>query len=189
VLVLASASPRRRQLLAWLGVDFALATPDVDERVEAGESATALVARLARSKAAAVAVLRLHDWVLAADTVVEIDGALLGKPADAADAVAMLERLAGREHRVVTGFALLRPGGGVQTEDQVTTRVHFRSVALSVLTAYVASGEPMDKAGAYAVQGRGAGLIERVEGSFTNVIGLPLDAVGCALAEAGLLAV
>jgi septum formation protein len=135
----------------------------------------------------AVSGRRPEAWVLAADTIVEIDGVMFGKPADSAEAAAMLARLAGREHRVATGFAVLAPGGRVQAAERVVTRVVFRPLDRGVIDAYVASGEPEGKAGAYAIQGLGAGLIERIEGSFTNVIGLPLVEVRRALEEAGLL--
>ena len=188
VLVLASASPRRQQLLAWLGVPYHVLPAEVDERPLPHEAAADLVLRLARAKAAAVAVRRPADWVLAADTIVEIDGAMLGKPADTGDAARMLARLAGREHRVATGFALVRPGGAVHSAELVLTQVRFRPLDTRAIERYVASREGDDKAGAYAVQGLGAGLIERIDGSFTNVIGLPLVEVGRALEEAGLLA-
>src|SRR5438094_277480 len=146
------------------------------------------VLRLARAKAAAVAARRPADWVLAADTIVEQGGVMLGKPADAGDAARMVGQLAGREHRVATGFALVGPGGGVHAAEVVLTRVRFRRLDARAIERYVASREGDDKAGAYAVQGFGAGLIESIEGSFTNVIGLPLVEVGRALEEAGLLA-
>jgi septum formation protein len=135
-----------------------------------------------------VAARRPADWVLAADTVVDVDGTLLGKPGSPDEAGDMLRRLAGCEHRVVTGFTLLAPGLRVVTEAVVTTRVRFRPLDDVAVATYVESGEPADKAGAYAIQGVGAGLIDRIDGSFTNVIGLPLVEVGRALAEAGLLA-
>src|SRR5262249_25603505 len=127
-------------------------------------------------------------WLLAADTTVELDGTIFGKPTDRDDAARMLGHLAGREHRVATGFALLAPGGGLRTTQVVVTRGLFRPLDARAIATYVATGEPDGKAGGYAIQGLGAGLIERVEGSFTNVIGLPLIEVAHALAEAGLLA-
>lgn len=187
MLVLASASPRRHELLRWLVAEFEIDVPAVDESSPAGEEAASLVRRLARAKAAAVAERRPSAWVLGADTIVELDGEVLGKPADAEEAVRMLARLSGREHRVYTGVALLGPGGR-HDEDTVCSRVVFRPLDPARIAAYVATGEPLDKAGAYAVQGRGAGLIERVVGSFTNVIGLPLTEVGRLLGGAGLLA-
>jgi septum formation protein len=186
VLVLASASPRRRQLLAWLLPEYDVDAAEIDERPEPGEAPHALVRRLAHGKALAVAARRPEAWVLAADTIVEIDGEVLGKPVDAGEALTMLERLAGREHRVATGFTLLAPGGRVLADDVVLSRVRFRAADARALRAYVVGGEPDGKAGAYAVQGFGAGLIEQVDGSLTNVIGLPLVEVGRALERAGL---
>jgi septum formation protein len=188
VLVLASASPRRRELLGWLGVPYDVDSAEIDERPMPGESAETLVGRLAREKAAAVSARRPEAWVLAADTIVEVGGSVLGKPADASDAVAMLGRLAGREHRVATGYALLAPGGRLHATGCVVTRVAFRRLERRAIEAYVASGESVDKAGAYAIQGRGVGLVERIDGSFTNVIGLPLAEVERALEDARLLA-
>jgi septum formation protein len=188
VLVLASASPRRRQLLAWLGVPFDVLPAEIDEQVLPGEAASDMVVRLARAKAAAVAARRPADWVLGADTTVEVEGAMLGKPADAAEAVWMLGRLAGREHRVATGFALVAPGGTMRAVEMVQTRVRFRPLDARAIERYVESREGEDKAGSYAIQGLGAGLIERIDGSFTNVIGLPMAEVERALEEAGLLA-
>ena len=187
-LVLASASPRRRELLGWLGVEFVVDPADVDERPLPDESAAQLVRRLAAAKADATAAQRPAAWVLAADTVVEIDGDVLGKPANPADAVTMLARLAGREHRVVTGFVLVAPDGMTRADEVVVSRVCFRPLRPAAIAAYADSGEPLDKAGGYAIQGRGAALVSSIEGSFTNVIGLPLQEVEAALAEAGLLA-
>jgi septum formation protein len=187
VLVLASASARRHQLLGWLGVPYEIEPAEVDETARPGEGATQLVGRLGRSKADAVASRRQGAWVLGADTIVELDGVLLGKPADATEAASMLARLAGREHRVATGFALLEPGGAVYASEVVLTRVRFRPLDARAIDTYVASREPEGKAGGYAIQGLGAGLIERIDGSFTNVIGLPLGEVGAALRGAGLL--
>ncbi len=187
MLVLASGSPRRQQLLAWLGIPYTVDPPAVDESALSGESAVEMVRRLAHSKATVVAGRRRGDWVLAADTIVEIDGEMLGKPADAEDSARMLARLAGRQHRVVTGFALCAPGGALRAADVVVTRVRFRPLDPGTIARYVETGEPEDKAGAYAIQGRGAGLIDSIDGSFTNVIGLPLVEVARALDEAGLL--
>lgn len=186
-LVLGSASPRRRELLRWLVPRFTLDVPDVPEEIRVGESPAACVHRLARAKAVAIGVRRPVDWVLTADTIVEIDGTILGKPTDRADAARMLARLAGREHRVVTGFVLAAPGGDVRADEAVLSRVHFRPLASAAIADYVGTGESDDKAGAYAVQGRGAALVARIDGSVTNVIGLPLDEVERALTEAGLL--
>jgi len=174
VLVLASASPRRRQLLGWLGVPFEVDEAELEERPEPREAATDMVRRLACAKGVAVAARRSEAWLLAADTTVELDGAILGKPTDRDVAAQMLARLAGREHRVATGFALFAPDGVARTVEVVVTRVTFRPLDGRAIATYVATGEPEGKAGGYAIQGFGAGLIERIEGSFTNVIGLPL---------------
>lgn len=187
MLILASASPRRRELLAWLGLHFAVDPADVDESPRGGEVPAALVRRLAHSKAHAVSIRRPDDWVLGADTVVVIDGKALGKPADPAEARAMLSTLSGREHRVFTGFALLCPGGEIATVEAVITTVTFHPLRPAAIDAYVATGEADDKAGGYAIQGAGAAMIAGIDGSLTNVIGLPLTEVGRALAEAGLI--
>jgi septum formation protein len=144
------------------------------------------VTRLARAKARAVSARHPAHWVLGADTVVEVEGLLLGKPADRSEAERMLARLAGREHQVLTGISLLGPRGEPCAEELVVTRVRFRALDGVAIAAYVATGEADDKAGAYAIQGKGAGLIECIAGSFTNVIGLPLGEVGRALAAVGL---
>jgi septum formation protein len=160
---------------------------EVDERPAPGEEASNLVRRLALAKGRAAVARRPDDWVLAADTVVELDGSILGKPKDQDEARAMLARLAGREHRVLTGFTLLAPGGTVRAAEVVVTRVRFRALDARAIATYVESEEPADKAGGYGIQGLGAGLIDGIEGSFTNVVGLPLAEVGRALGEAGLL--
>jgi septum formation protein len=135
-----------------------------------------------------VATARPGAWVLAADTVVVVDGAILGKPADAAAARAMLRRLSGRAHEVLTAVALIAPDGVLAEQVLGRSGVQFRSLAEAEIAAYVASGEPADKAGAYAIQGGAAGFVQRVVGSMTNIIGLPLDEVGAMLARHGLMA-
>ena len=176
-LVLASASPRREWLLAKLGRPFDVDAPEIDEVARAGERPDAFAQRMADEKAAAVARRRPDAWVLAADTVVTRDDATLGKPRDRAEAVTMLTMLAGRSHVVFTGVALLRPGGGAAERMVVATPVVFRALTGAEIDAYIDTGEPFDRAGAYAIQGEGAHLVDRVEGSYTNVIGLPLPEV------------
>jgi septum formation protein len=183
-LVLASASPRRRELLASLGLDFAVRPVDVPEVPGAGEAAADYVLRLAREKAAAAA--RPGELVLAADTVVVLpdpDGAevLLEKPLDADDAKRMLAAIAGRRHTVLTGVALLRPAAGGRPAAEVSevadSRVWMAPMSAGEIAWYVATGEPMDKAGSYAIQGLGAMFVDAVEGNYTNVVGLPLPTV------------
>lgn len=176
-LVLASTSPRRRWLLEKLGRAFDVMVPDVVEIARTGEAPDAFGQRMAEEKAADVAVRRADAWILAADTVVALDGEALGKPADAADATRMLRALAGRAHIVFTGVALLMPGGDSAERVVMATPVVFRALSDAEIRAYLATGEPFDRAGAYAIQGEGAHLIDRVEGSYTNVIGLPLPEV------------
>jgi septum formation protein len=170
-LVLASGSPRRRELLAQLGLAFAVVVPDVDETPRSGERPVELVRRLALAKVAAVD----GDPVLAADTTVEVDGEILGKPVDADDARRMLRRLSGRAHKVHTGVAV-RADERVGAE-VVTTIVTFVPLQPVVIEWYVGTGEPLDKAGAYAIQGAGGVFVEAVRGSVSNVVGLPLTTV------------
>jgi septum formation protein len=171
-IVLASGSPRRKQLLEMLRIPFRVIAPDVDEHVLPGEKPDAYVSRLSRAKAQAVVSLAPKDIVLAADTTVVIENSILGKPESPEDAVHMLERLQGRTHEVLTSIAVAENGRLEQALD--VSRVTFRPNDRRTLEEYVATGEPLDKAGAYAIQGLGAPLIERVEGDFFGVMGLPL---------------
>jgi septum formation protein len=172
--VLASASPRRHELLARLGVQFEVVPADLDETPHPGEAAPGYVERLAREKAAAVTGrVGERGVVIAADTTVELDGRILGKPADDAEAAEMLRSLSGRTHRVYTGLAV-RPVGGEPVSTVVTTEVTMTTIDDGLLAWYVATGEPMDKAGAYALQGAGGVLVASVRGSVSNVVGLPL---------------
>jgi len=184
-LVLASASPRRRELLGQLGITFEVSAADIDETPRPGEAAGAYVLRLAREKARAVALRHPDAWVLAADTTVALDDALLGKPRDADEARDMLGRLSGRTHEVHTGVALTGPGAEHAT--QVSTRVTFRALSPGEIAWYAGTGEPLDKAGSYAMQGKGGFLVAAVEGSPTNVIGLPLGETLELLARAGVV--
>lgn len=169
-LILASASPRRRELLAQIGVRHRVQAADVDETVRSGEAAEDYVLRLARAKAGALPAGDVP--VLGADTSVVVDGRVLGKPADDADARAMLRRLSGREHQVLSAVALCH-GDRVEARLSVT-RVWFRMADDALIERYVASGEPRDKAGAYGIQGLGGALVTRIDGSYTGVVGLPL---------------
>jgi septum formation protein len=188
--VLASSSPRRRRLLRELGVGFSVRRPDVDERPLPGELPGPHVRRLALAKARAVArglpPRCGEQWVVGADTVVVLEGTILGKPRGARDAAGMLERLSGRTHEVLTGVALVPAAGGRARTAVVRSRVEMKPFDEATIRRYVAGGEPLDKAGAYAVQGRGRHLVARVSGSLTNVIGLPLERLRSMLAEAGI---
>jgi len=184
MLVLASSSPRRAEILTSLGVAFVIDPSHVPEEVLAGESPPAAVSRLAAMKAAEVAARHRSRWVLAADTLVSIGSNLLGKPADEAEAASMLRSIAGREHRVYTGV-VLRPGNGASRDLIAESRVRIAPMSEEEIAWYVATGEPRDKAGAYAVQGLGSRFIERVEGSYTNVMGLPARGVYRLMREAG----
>ncbi|MDH4230012.1 MAG: Maf family protein [Nitrospirota bacterium] len=172
-LLLASASPRRRELFHHLGYPFRTTHADVDETPLEGESAEDTVRRLALAKARVAHSAHPEAVVVGADTVVEVDGRILGKPQDKADARRMLEQIAGRDHCVWTGVAVVAPGG-LQLVESPSTRVRFRAVSADEIDAYIASGEPMDKAGAYGIQERGAVFVESVKGDYFTVVGLPL---------------
>jgi len=188
-MILASESPRRRELLAAVGVPFRVVPSGVDEVPRAGESPSRFVRRAALDKGEAVAVLHPSSFVLAADTIVVADGRILGKPRDRAEARRMLSRLAGREHKVFTGICLLcRERGFLDLATEVT-RVRFRPLTAAEIAAYARTGECDDKAGAYAAQGAGMLLIDRVAGSFSNVVGLPMTRVVTMLARARLIRV
>lgn len=185
-LVLASASPRRAELLARLGIHPRLRPMDVDETARPGEAPDDLVVRLAGAKAVAGAAAGDggDEVVLGADTVVALDGRSLGKPRDRSEATATLRALAGRTHEVTTAVAVVR--GPVSAVTKVTTRVTFRALTDAEIAWYVATGEPDDKAGAYGLQGAGAALITEIDGSDTNVIGLPLAETVALLRDVGL---
>ena len=177
-LILASGSPRRAELLRAAGFEPAILPSNVDEALVPGESAVAHVERLARAKAAAV-VARLpgqaHVLVLGADTVVVVDDQILGKPQSREDARRMLRLLSGREHEVVTALALDVLPSGRETVRHTSTRVTFLKLSDAEIEGYLDSGEPFDKAGAYALQGRAACFVSRIEGSYSNVVGLPIS--------------
>ena len=181
-LLLASASPRRRELLERVGLALEVRPADIDERAHDGEDPAAYVTRIARAKASAVERVA-GQWVLAADTTVTIDGAILGKAATAEEAAGMLRALSGRTHQVLTTFVVI--GDREERVEMVTTEVAMIELDHDVLDDYVASGEWQGKAGAYAIQGIGAALVREIRGSVTNVIGLPLAEVLIALREAG----
>ena len=171
MLVLASQSPRRSEILRQAGISFTVRVADVDESVLAAESPADYVQRLAEAKAYAVEAAD-GETVLGADTTVVIDGDILAKPADAADARRMLARLSGRRHEVLTGICLRR--GGHAIRDYASTGVVFAALSEAEIDEYVASGEPMDKAGAYGIQGHAGAFITEIRGSYSGVMGLPL---------------
>ncbi len=182
-LILASASARRQELLSRLGVAFEVQPAAIDESPQPGESAETLAARLALAKARVVGERHPASRVLAADTVVARGPALLGKPADADEVRRWLQQLSGGEHRVATGLALVE---GARVEQAcVVTRLWFRTLGAAEIEAYARSTEPLDAAGAYAVQGGAAAFVSRLVGSYTNVVGLPLAAVAGLLERLG----
>ncbi len=187
-LVLASASPRRREILATLGLSFRVVPSGADESRRGGEDALGWVRRAARDKAEEVSArVTGPAFVLGADTVVVVDGEPLGKPADDGEGRVMLRRLSGRWHEVATALAVARAGQGVEDEETVVTRVRFRELSDAEIDGYVASGEGRDKAGGYAVQGLGSGLVAEIGGSYHNVVGLPAAEVLLLLRRAGAL--
>lgn len=184
MIVLASRSPRRTALLTRLGIPHEVDPAHLDETSLPGEAPRALAVRLARAKALAVAVRHPDVPVLGADTVVVLGDRMLGQPASPADAEAMLAGLSGREHRVITAVALARGTSAAHRIDE--TRVWFRALSPDVIRDYVATGEPLDKAGGYGLQGLGTILVERIDGDYFGVIGLPLRLVVDLLGEAGV---
>ena len=187
LLILASASPRRQELLASAGIAFEIIPSEADEGTREGESPEEYVERLARRKAVEVAEKHRHRWVLAADTIVVIDGSILGKPKDPPEAREMLERLSGQDHRVITGYCIFHSSSGKRREGRVVTRVRFKILSPGEIHRYLDTGEPFDKAGAYAIQGKAAFMVKEIAGSYTNVVGLPLCEVVEALHELGAI--
>jgi len=180
-LILASASPRRRELLQQIGVKFRVEVADIDETPLSAETPAAYVARLALGKAQKVAANNPGCVVLGSDTTVVLDGEILGKPENDADARRILATLAGRRHQVMTAVALVRDDQ--QRQQTVITQVHFAALTAAQIAAYVATGEPADKAGAYGIQGLGAVLVDAIDGSYSNVVGLPLTETAAMLQE------
>jgi septum formation protein len=182
--VLASASPRRVEFLRRLVEEFEVLPADLDETPHPGEAPKEMALRLATEKARHVALLRPAALVIGADTVVEIGGKSLGKPTDPLDAGRMLQELSGKWHQVITGVCMIAPGHIERFAE--TTEVLFRQVTPEEIRAYVQTGEPMDKAGAYAIQGGAASFVDGIKGSLTNVIGFPLEEVKKRLGQIGL---
>lgn len=172
MIILASGSPRRRELLTQVGIAHAVVPSNAPEDVSPGTEPAAMVRELALRKARSVAATHPGEWVLGSDTTVVLDGEILGKPQDDADAVSTLQRLSGRQHEVLTGIALVGPGG--EMVEHASTTVWMRTLTTAEIEAYVATGEPLDKAGSYGIQGRAAAFVPRIEGCYYNVVGLPL---------------
>lgn len=173
-IILASGSPRRRQYLLDMGLEFTVQTASVDEQVEVGEGADEFVLRMAGEKARTISSCSPDSWVISGDTVVCLDDSILGKPTGDKHAVDMLMMLSGREHTVKTGFCVAHLRRGITVCRLVTTHVQFAPFSSKVARAYVATGEPLDKAGAYGIQGKGGSLVKSIDGSYSNVVGLPL---------------
>lgn len=185
-IVLASSSPRRAELLRRLRIDFEIDASGVPEEMDLEAGLTKTVTAIATQKARAVAARHSHAIIIGADTIGVLDGQLLGKPADSAAARRMLMMMSGRCHRVVTGLCLVDTTSNEMAVRMVETLVYFRTLEPSEVENYVSSGEPLDKAGAYAIQGLGAVLIEKIDGDCTNVMGLPLAALAQMLKSFGV---
>ncbi len=187
-LILASASPRRRELLHQIGLDFAVVPSTVAEIVHPDESPEDAAIRLSLDKAREVADRPATSarWIIGSDTIVVDGHQLLGKPEDAAAAAAMLQALSGRSHRVVSAYAVIDRYQRLERCEAVTTLVHFRHLTEAEITGYIATGEPFDKAGAYAIQGIGACFVSGIEGSYSNVVGLPLCRLSLTLKQLGV---
>lgn len=184
-LILASASPRRRELLTRLGWRFSVEISRIIERAIDGERPADMVCRLASEKALDVFSRNRGKWIIGADTIVVSDGLVLGKPKDSDEAVRMLSLLSGKKHTVVTGVALVAPSGEISVYAEKTD-VFFRKLSENEAVKYVTQGESFDKAGAYAIQGRGSLLIERIDGCYFNVVGLPLRLLSSMFEEMGV---
>lgn len=187
-IVLASASPRRKELLEQIDLQFLIIPSNADEIILPDETPEELVVRLSIDKASEVANREdvAGRWFIGSDTIVLCNEQILGKPADTQQAAEMLRLLSGREHRVLSGYAVLDRQTGEQRSEAVSTKVRFRELTDAEIARYIATGEPMDKAGSYAIQGRGVCFVAGIEGSYTNVVGLPLCRLTLALKELGV---
>lgn len=186
-IILASASPRRQRFLAQLGLDYQCIPADIDEKAYPDESPESFVRRMAVAKASQIAEQHPLACVIGADTVVCLGTKIFGKPASAMQALSMLQHLRGQRHQVITGLTIVCKEKNIEDTSTCSSSVHFAFFPDQVLQAYVETGEPMDKAGAYAIQGKGSFLIRSVQGSWTNVVGLPMDKLLHALLKHGLI--
>lgn len=185
-IVLASASPRRKEILALTGLNFTVDAGDYEETLDLPLEPRALARHLSRQKAEAVAGKYRNAIIIAADTFILFEGELLGKPSDKSDAVRMLNKLNGHRHFVITGFTVLDTAKKKVFSEAVETRVYFRHLSRKEISSYVSSGEPLDKAGSYGIQGLGALLVEKIEGDYFNVMGLPIGSLIRALKKFGI---
>jgi septum formation protein len=185
-IVLASASPRRKQLLEQLGLRFEVEPSDYEEDIAPGSEPREMARKLSLGKARAAAQKHRKALIIAADTLVVLGDRVFGKPHTNAEAREMLRTLNGKPHLVITGFTVLDTETGKVVSRSVETRVHMRKLTLKEIDSYVRTKEPLDKAGGYAIQGRGAVLVERIEGDYSNVVGLPLSAMAESLREFGI---
>jgi septum formation protein len=186
-LILASASPRRQQFLTDLGLTFTCLPADIDETPKTGETPIALALRLALAKAETIAELHPQAYVIGSDTVVTLNNRILGKPADATHALDILSSLQGKTHQVITGLSLTCLQDNCSENLSKTTNVTFTNFSDSILRAYIRTGEPMDKAGAYGIQGKGSFLVRSIQGSCSNVIGLPVNTCTSLLLQYGVI--
>lgn len=187
-IVLASSSPRRRELLSTLGLGFDVIHPSSDETVLKNETPEDFALRVSAEKASSVS-RTLGDGVvvIGADTIVVVDGEILGKPGDGGEASSMLRKLSGKEHHVYTAFSIVRPKNEILHSEIVDTRVRVKTLAASEIEGYIKTGEPMDKAGAYGIQGIGSFMVRGIEGSYSNVVGLPVEELLAALKKLGIV--
>jgi len=185
--ILASSSPRRRELLARAGLDFEVIPPRVRERAREGEGALDFAKRMAREKALSVSGSVRRRIVVGSDTVVSVSGEILGKPKSEEDAFSMLRKLSGKTHEVITGFCVAKSPGEVVYLGATRTEVRIKSLDTKGMRRYIKTGEPMDKAGAYAIQGAGSCLVEWIRGSYTGVVGLPLFELVSVLSDIGVV--
>ncbi|HSC34420.1 MAG TPA: nucleoside triphosphate pyrophosphatase [Thermodesulfobacteriota bacterium] len=187
-IVLASSSPRRRELLSTLGFAFDVMHPSADETVSGDETPEDFALRVSAEKAASVSgSLGEGAVVIGADTIVVVDGEILGKPEDPEEASSMLRKLSGKEHHVFTAFSIVKPKNVILHSEIVDTSVRVKPLAASEIEGYIKTGEPMDKAGAYGIQGIGSFMVRGIEGSYSNVVGLPVEELLAALKKLGIV--